>query len=299
MSVSFRTYEHPEDYQRISAFLIEHYQPANRDGNWLEPAWEYMHGHPALQPQFLNRIGIWEVDGQIVAVAHYEWRLGEVFFQFKPGYRHLREEMLDYAEEHMIAEDGILHAYVNDSDSEFTVLVKRHGYVHVPDEDRPLARMPIPDPFPEITLPPGFRLLSLADEPDWAKVHKVMWRGFNHGDVDEVTLEDIEERRKMFDTITAHRDLKVVVAAPDGEFVAICGMFYQPQGRYAYVEPVATDPNYRRLGLGKATVLEGIRRCAELGALEAFVGSDQAFYLALGFQVEYVSQCWRKQLQIE
>lgn len=294
MPVSLRTYQHPADYHKISAFLIEHYQAANRDGNWLEPAWEYMHGHPALQPQFLNRIGIWEEDGQIVAVVHYEWHLGEAFFQFKPGYRHLREEMLNYAENHLVAENGELHAYVNDTDHEFTDLIKSHGYTHLPDEDRPLARYAIPEPFPEITLPEGYRLLSLADEPDWAKVHKVMWRGFNHGDIDEVTPEDMEMRRSMFDTATARRDLKVVVAAPDREFVSICGMFYQPQGRYGYVEPVATDPQYRRLGLGKAAVLEGIRRCAELGAAEAFVGSDQAFYLALGFKVEFVSQCWCK-----
>ena len=296
MSVSFRTYQGLKDYQRISAFLIEHYQTGNRDGNWLEPAWEYMHGHPLLQPQFLNRIGIWEEDGEIVTVAHYEWRLGEAFFQFKPGYHHLREGMLDYAEQHFVTEDGVLHAYVNNIDAEFTELVQARGYVHIPDEDRPLARMPIPDPFPKITLPAEYRLLSLADEPDWAKVHKVLWRGFNHGDVDVVTSEDMEERRKMFDTITARRDLKVVVAAPNGEFVSFCGMFYQPQGHFGYVEPVATDPDYRRLGLGKAAVLEGVRRCAELGAAEAFVGSDQAFYLAMGFKVEFVSQCWHKQL---
>jgi ribosomal protein S18 acetylase RimI-like enzyme len=297
MSVSFRTYQHPTDFHNISAFLIEHYQPANRDGNWLEPAWEYMHGHPALQPQFLNRIGIWEEDRQIVAVAHYEWHLGEAFFQFKPGYQYLREEMLDYAEDHLVAEDGQLHAFVNDTDAQFTALVRARVYVHIPDQNRPLARFSIPDPFPEITLPKGYRLLSLADEPDWVKVHKVMWRGFNHGDIDEVTPEDMEMRRSMFDTVTARRDLKVVVAAPDGEFVSICGMFYQPQGRFGYVEPVATDPQYRRIGLGKAAVLEGIRRCVALGAVEAFVGSDQAFYKALGFNVEYVSQCWRKQLQ--
>lgn len=157
-----------------------------------------------------------------------------------------------------------------------------------------MSRFDIPDPFPEISLPEGFRLLSLAEEPDWAKVHKVMWRGFNHGDDPDMVQEEFEMRCKMFDTVTARRDLKVVAAAPDGDFVSICGMFYQPEGRYGYVEPVATDPDYRRLGLGKAAVLEGIRRCVELGAVEAFVGSNQPFYLALGFEVQYITQCWQK-----
>ena len=39
MPVTFHTYQHPQDYQRRSAFLVDNYQSGNRDGNWLEPAW--------------------------------------------------------------------------------------------------------------------------------------------------------------------------------------------------------------------------------------------------------------------
>jgi len=35
MPVTFRTYQHPQDYQRMSAFPVDNYQPGNRDGNWL------------------------------------------------------------------------------------------------------------------------------------------------------------------------------------------------------------------------------------------------------------------------
>jgi predicted N-acetyltransferase YhbS len=69
-------------------------------------------------------------------------------------------------------------------------------------------------------------------------------------------------------------------------------MFYEENNQYAYVEPVATDPDFRRLGLGKAAVLEGIRRCAASGAKEAFVGSDQLFYQAIGFEKVYNTECW-------
>jgi len=294
MTITFRNYQHPEDYQKISNFLIENHQPANADGNWLETAWEYMHGHPALEPQYLDQIGIWEEGEKIVAVVNYETDLGEAFFQFRPGYETLRTEMLDYAEAHLTGEKGHLHAFVNDSDLAFTALVKERGYVHNSREDRPLTQFSIPEPFPPIILPKGFRLLSLADEPDWGKVHRVMYRGFNHPGDPDVNAENKEMRRVMFDTVTADLSLKIVVAATDGSFVSICGMFYQPEGRYGYVEPVATDPDYRRMGLGKAAVLEGIRRCAQRGALEAFVGSNQPFYLALGFEPLHISCCWEK-----
>ncbi len=296
MSISFRNYQPPEDYRKISEFLIENFQPGNQDGNWVEPGWEYMHGHPYLQPHYLPKIGIWEEDRKIIAVVIFEEGLGDAFFQFKAGYRYLRSDMLDYAEANLANENGYLNVYITDFDHAFIALVEKRGYQLTPHGDRPTAIFKIPDPFPEIVLPDGYRLISLADWPDWSKVHQVMWRGFDHGEVPEITQEDMEMRRKMFDTVTADLNLKIVVVAPNGDFVSICGMFYQPDNRFAYVEPVATDPDYRRKGLGKAAVLEGVRRCAERGAVEAIVGSDQEFYQAIGFEVKYYTQCWQKQV---
>ena len=63
---------------------------------------------------------------------------------------------------------------------------------------------------------------------------------------------------------------------------------------FGYVEPVATDPDYRRRGLGRAAVLEGIRRCGEEGASVAYVGTDKPFYLSFGFKTIYTQNCWLK-----
>lgn len=301
MTIQLHHYNGQDDYARISAFLIAHHQPRNADGNWLEPAWEYMHNHPYLDSSSLERIGIWEENGEVVAVATYESRLGEAFFQFHPAYRSLRKDMLDYAENYLHATSDAgrkyLRAYVNDVDGDFIALVESRGYKRDEDESRTMLHFPIPDSFPAIELPEGFRLTSLAEEPDWAKVHRVMWRGFNHGDDVPMNEEELESRRKFFDTPKARRELKVAVAAPDGEFVAFCGMFYEPTNRIAYVEPVATDPKYRRMGLGKAAVLEGIRRCGALGATVAFVGNDLPIYRSIGFEKIYVTECWLKDLE--
>lgn len=187
-----------------------------------------------------------------------------------------------------------LRAYINDDGPDFLALVQGRGYAKDPEGTRPFYRFDIPDPFPLIPLAAGFRLTSLADEPDRAKVNRCLWRGFNHAGEPLMSDEELESRRRMFDTPKARRDLKIAVAAPDGAFVAFAGAFYEPAHRFAYVEPVATDPAYRRLGLGKAAVLEGIRRCANLGATVAYVGSDQAFYRAIGFRKVYDSECWLK-----
>ena len=297
MTVQLRNYNHTEDYKLVSDFLIRHHQTGNLDGNWIEPAWEYMHYHPALDGSSLGKIGVWDESGKIVAIAHYEWHLGEAFFQFHPAYRHLRKEMLEYAEANLTGiskRDGrkYLFAYVNDNDAEFQSLVKERGYKRDTQGDRPMTKFDISDPFPQITVPEGFLLTSLADDCDWAKVHRVLWRGFDHGDDVPMNEEELESRRKMFDTPKARRDLKIAVAAPNGDFASFCGMFYEPTGRFAYVEPVATDPDYRRMGLGKAAVLEGIRRCAEMGADTAYVGNELPIYQSIGFKKIYTSECW-------
>nr|WP_166805245.1 GNAT family N-acetyltransferase [Cryobacterium sp. TMT2-4] len=75
----------------------------------------------------------------------------------------------------------------------------------------------------------------------------------------------------------------MLVVAPDGDYAAYCGIWHEPGTTYALVEPVCTDPDHRRRGLGRAAVLEAARRCRDLGAQAAYVGSNQAFYSALGF----------------
>ena len=55
MTTTFRHYHHLEDYQNVDDFLIQNYQPDNQDGNWVEPAWEYMHFHSLLDSNSWGR----------------------------------------------------------------------------------------------------------------------------------------------------------------------------------------------------------------------------------------------------
>ena len=53
-------------------------------------------------------------------------------------------------------------------------------------------------------------------------------------------------------------------------------------GNTAYIEPVATVPEHRGKGLGRAVVYEAANRAKEQGAKRAIVLSDQDFYKRLG-----------------
>ena len=200
----------------------------------------------------------------------------------------------EYAETHVCGETGsgerYLRAYVNDFDLEFEALVKSRGYEIAEQYARPVSQLTIPRSFPRIDLPEGFRIKSLADDNNLSKIHRVLWRGFDHAG--EPPEEGIEDRRKMQSGPNFRVDLTIVIEGPTGDFVSFCGMWYESVNKIAYVEPVATDPDFRRMGLGKAAVWEGIRRCAILGATVAYVGSDQEFYKAIGFTKRFDSNCW-------
>jgi predicted N-acetyltransferase YhbS len=199
--------------------------------------------------------------------------------------------MLSYAEEELSIEmrgRRMLKIYINDSDIDFQRIAANGAYRREKRTEE-MSNFDLSGTPPAISLPAGFELKSLAEDNDLQKVHRVLWRGFDHGDEPD---DDIEGRRFMQSAPNFNRDLNIVVQAPDGNFVSYCGMWYEPVHRVAYVEPVATDPDFRGKGLGRAAVLEGMRRCAELGATVAYVGSTMPFYLSLGFRQIYGCSIW-------
>jgi predicted N-acetyltransferase YhbS len=294
MAARLRSFDRNTDFAAIHDFLVGLYEPGNRDGNWFGAVWEYAYTHGGFDDSAVGRIGVWEEAGRIVGVASYELFLGEAFLNTHPDYVHLKPEMLVHAERNLTATDRVgkryLKVFVNDFERGFEQVVQERGYVRQPDSDRPMSQLTIPDPFEPVRVPEGLRLLSLADESDLHKIARVLHRGFNHpGEPADDALQGL---RKMQTGPHFRPDLTVVVAAPNGEFVTYAGAWYDATNRFAYVEPVATDPDYRRLGLGRAAVLEGIRRCKQEGATVAYVASTKPFYLSLGFRRLFTANCW-------
>jgi predicted N-acetyltransferase YhbS len=296
VNIKLRQYNVKKDFKTVGDFLVKHYLPENRDGNYLQPAWEYMHSHPYFKDGLLDSFRIWEDDGKIVGVVHPESLPEEAFFEIHPDYPHLKAEMFAYTEEHIKGRgpDGriCVLAFINDFDKEFEALAEAHGYAIFSELARPMAHLPIPKPFPSIHLAEGFRLQSLADENDLAKLDRCVWRGFNHGD--EPPAVDYAGRKKMQSAPSFRKDLNIVAVEPGGNYVAYAGLWFEPVNKFAYVEPVCTDPDYRLRGLGKAAVLEGIRRCSQLGATVAYVGNTLPIYLSIGFKRVHTCNCWRK-----
>ncbi|MDL2292383.1 GNAT family N-acetyltransferase [Acholeplasma sp. OttesenSCG-928-E16] len=280
------------DYYEVRKFLIELNNPNYHFGRW-----DWMISHSYLEKGNLSKIGIWEDDGKIIGFATFDTTVdGNSFLLLKPGYDFLRKAMIEYAEENLSSE-GHVKILIQDNDIVFQNEASKLGYI--PSQHKDLDSIfSIENGNLEYKLPDGFSMTSMKDTYDIYQYGRILWKGFNH-EIDgegkySPTSEMLETYRKEFERPNVNPYLKIAVLNKEGNFVSYCGMWYDDKSDYALVEPVATDPEYRKLGLGKCAVLEAIRRCKELGATKVYVGSSQQFYYNIGFRPSITSTMWVK-----
>jgi hypothetical protein len=117
-------------------------------------------------------------------VAHFEHRPGRIFFYIHPDFRHLKPEILEYAERYLSVGDSDrkrkIEIWVNDFDIGFQSVVRERGYRLVEGVKDFWSIFEIRSLFPVIKLPDWFRLQSLVDANDLNKLHRVLHRGFDY-----------------------------------------------------------------------------------------------------------------------
>jgi GNAT superfamily N-acetyltransferase len=298
MSAQFREYTSEkgfsEDYHRVWEFLVRINQERVIDEGFLWGRWEWMFCLGRyLDQEHLNRIGIWEENNRIVALATYESVLGYVWPLIAPGYEYLQKDVLNHAWKNL-QKEGSVKVLIDDRNEELQTLAAAKGFWPTQEKENN-AYIPLEEADLSYSLPEGYKVVSLAEEYDLGKYHQVLWKGFNHEGEPEEPLEvQLEGRRSELSGPHNNLKLKIAVMTPDGSFVSFCGMWYEPGMDYALVEPVATIPTYRKMGMGKAAVLEAVKRCKELGAERAYVGSSQQFYYRIGFRPCSTKTWWER-----
>lgn len=296
MDVRLRSYsgsvDFAGDYAPLRNFLAQLNEP-----NYLPGRWDWMYTHPNLEADGLTRIGLWEEAGRVVALATYDTQLGRAHLLRLPGYEEpaLLHSMLEYARQHL-SKAGCFEVLIADGDRPLQQAAASLGYHPTQDGER-CAYCPLTETSPSRPLPPGYSLISLAERCDIYQYGRVLWRGFGHEQRGEGRYapgpDDLAQMEQALLRPNVDLSLKLAAVAPDGGFVAYCGTWLSPDGQSALVEPVATDPDFRRMGLGRAVVMEALHRCAQLGARRAFVGSSQQFYYAIGFRPYATHTWWR------
>jgi mycothiol synthase len=153
------------------------------------------------------------------------------------------------------------------------------GYVHL--------ACPLTGEFPSPQVPDGFELRTLQGEDEIAGYVALHRASFGTNNM------TVEWRQRTLQAADYRPELDVVAVAPDGQLVAFCVGWLHPDGSQAQVEPLGVHPDFQKLGLGRAVLLEGLRRMQASGATTALVntsnGNDPArhLYESVGFQPQF------------
>lgn len=298
-----------QDFLRIRDFLKRSFQQAPSQRNWLIDRWNFcrymgqiMHDTYSTWP---DTVGIWEDEGgEIVAVVHSQGdkinrRAGQAFFQLadREFSDDFMNELINYAEGELpltTAEGTLLHFRVNEDAHQIKNLLSKRGYA-LQEWKEPMSCMDIAGEF-KVELPEGFKIVDGKEVSDYQK-------GFAHGRAFGYYQNDIpddDDAERSFQSLRRAPDympgLDLAVLDPDGEIASFAGFWYDDLNEIGIIEPVGTTPQYRKMGLGKAAIYEGINRIRAKGAKRVFVGSEQQFYLSIGFSISYYKEIWEKRL---
>jgi GNAT superfamily N-acetyltransferase len=292
MSVIRRRYRLLADFEEVSEFLRRHTVRYGRNGITVQPYWEYGQTHPAFQYQYAHRIGLWEDDGELVGVVFYESGLGECVVNAAPGYEKLWPEMVQYAEDELSCLSSGRHRlliWAMRPQTAFRNLLIDRQYRVIDSE--PITVFEYAKGFRDVPVPEGFSVISLEDENDPAKINACLWKGFNHGPKPD---DDLDCRLQMQSGPHFRKDLATIVKAPDGQYAVYAGMWLDGRNDYAYLEPLATIPEYRRMGLATLALTEAMKKTQKYGATYCFGGSRE-FYFAIGFEEVFRRETWLKE----
>lgn len=295
MSILFRNYTSKpgitSDYRAVRELLV-----TIGYGTFTYARWDWATTHSYLKTAEIGRMGLWSEGGQLVGAALFDCVPGDTFLMCLPGYEFLRKEMLSYAQIHMRAEDDGFRLVIPETDRAYQACAAAAGLLPTPEAEYDAAFFIGQTPL-DYVLPTGYHITDMAETYDMDQYGRILWKGFNHEKNGEGAYDakqatpwygpDGEMKRENVDL-----SLKIAAVAPDGNFCAYCGMWYETRAGFAVIEPVATDPDHRMKGLGKAVVREGIRRTAALGARLAIVGSRQQFYYAIGMRPYATNTMW-------
>jgi len=291
-NITKRRYNILADYSRVYDFLEATYDPETLNSYLLPQYFEYAHHLLWFDYIRAHRMGIWEDGGEIVGISAFEMNIGTAHLHTKVGYEFLLPELLEWAEaEISVVKDdkNTLKVWLTSKEINKQQLLKQEGYQLVNTDA--VTIYDYKQPFLEKSLPEGFKIID-GNDVDYALLAVCYHQGFNNEG--ESSQENIDGNIKCMLAPHADATLDTIVVAPNGEYACGLGMWYDKQNKYAYLEPMATVPKYRRMGLGTIALMEAMKKTKELGATYCFGGPVMDFYPKIGFEVVCQRQLWEK-----
>jgi mycothiol synthase len=184
-------------------------------------------------------------------------------------------EIVDWAKK--VCPENIVSESLSE-DNKLIRLLESCGFASY-DYDFLMYTFDLKNPIPDLELPSGFQARHVfeTEYPERVSVHRDAF------DPSKFTLERYARVRSM---PGYNSNLDLVVSTSENTFASYCIVWLS--NGVGEFEPVGTRAAYRRLGLGRAVILEGFKRLKSLGADTALVFSkpkNRAFYESCGFRV--------------
>ncbi|HEY1708015.1 MAG TPA: GNAT family N-acetyltransferase [Rhizomicrobium sp.] len=234
-----------------------------------------------LKPHFdrPHRIRIWLSPDGVEAAAMFT-AADRLWLEIRPACEDLLPQIVAKAEGSRLrgTEEGTpatLSIRAFEADTRRIAALEALGY-RPGEPDHVWFRLDLSQPLPEFPSPPGFRIRDCVgiDPQARAAVHRVAWSDLSQIGIENARSgfnEDIYlglARAPVYDPA-----LDIVVQAPDGTFVANTICWADTASGVGIFEPVGSDPAYRRRGLARLAMLEGLRRLQARGMRWAGVGT--------------------------
>ena len=295
----------PADFGRVHQFLKSAEKSAEADNDHAHPAYDRVRFqfclglHPDFvdaQGGFERTCGVWQDASGIVSLALTEGgvRWEETFFAFrseKDKTTDLLGRMCDFAERFTskVADGRQSNSYklcVGEDDSALACFVAARGYQKTDGRQRVLIKTCPAEPE-EAALPEGFTIRDARTVSPFytALAHNHSFRYNQEGSGGEKGFAKIR-------TMPDYRpELDLVLFDPEGQPAGLANFWVGEQSETASLEPMGTVWWYRRMGLGKALIAEGIKRTRAYGCTR-LIGGDQPFYWALGFEPHKEYHFW-------
>ncbi len=240
---------------------------------------------------FLDRL--WLDGDRVVAFVFYEAPVTDVFFSVRKGYGSLADELVDYAVSAMPNFDGKQRLVLFNGQEYLMAAAAKRGFVLTEEyEDRQFDfRNELDYPLPK-----GYRFVE-PEDVDGIRLARLLWYGFGHGEKgpfegwdrqdDSMDWTPAKACKGVIGPMTAPaphatHEYDVIIADESGEYVCFSGMWWVPENKLAYMEPLCTHPDHRRKGLASAALSRHYQRMKGLGATHMTGGADP-FYEKLGY----------------
>ncbi len=299
--------KHDLDYWQLREFLRDLFRiNGRREISWQVARFDYFYCHilPNCAEQKLDENAFYwsEEQGDIKALLVREVKI--CYLNTDPEFRQegFLKEMLATAEKELTFknDDGKskVAVEVSDDDSLMISLLQEHGFQKTDFYTASRKRI-LNSPVPEPVLPPGFKIRNMLGREDHAARSLASWDAFHHND--DAQFHGDLDWYAVVEKIPMYRaQLDIVATTNDNRLIGFCTVSYDDVNRTAYFEPVGLIYDYHRKGLGRAMMLEGLRRAENLGCEIAFVSNntDDAgeLYEACGFELDKLSHVWVKVL---